>query len=188
MRIQNRDPTPVLLNDPGWLGDTHQDRAVTASQARSHLFASQGQCLVIPPQRRCPFAADTSHEGHTVMFSPYVHKTPRSGSSLVTFSSRLSHLVFITDAATEAKTVPGRLTKALQSCWLPSLHLHRVSCMQAKNAGARVQLQMRYGPSSPMTTLHLFQPPNNEAGRKGQYLHVTAASVWLFSCKPGSFG
>lgn len=90
---------------------THQDRAVTASQARSHLFASWGQCLIIPPQRRCPFAADTSHEGHTVMFSPYVHKTPRSGSSLVTFSSQLSHLVFITDAATEAKTVPGSAHK-----------------------------------------------------------------------------
>lgn len=69
------------------------------------------------------------------MFSPYVHKTPRSGSSLVTFPSQLSHLVFITDAATEGKTVPSRLTKALQSCWLPSLDLHRVSCMQAKTQG-----------------------------------------------------
>lgn len=70
------------------------------------------------------------------MFSPQVHETPRYGSSLVTFSSQLSHLVFIADAATEGKTVPQqRLTKAQQSCWLPSLDLHRVSCMQAKTQG-----------------------------------------------------
>lgn len=33
-----------------------------------------------------------------------------------------------------------------------------------------------------------FNHQTNYPKRKGQYLHVTAASVRLFSCKPGSFG